>query len=177
MNCEYLLVDGYNIIHAWPELKELAAVNLDAARTSLQDTLCNYQGYKKCQVIVVFDGYKVKGNPGTVVPYHNIHVVFTKEAETADQYIEKTVHEIGRKHRVTVATSDGLEQVIILGQGAARLSAAGLHELVQLTKEQLRETISHTEPGGKNYLFEQLSEDTRRLIEEIRSGNAEEENE
>ena len=85
MTCEYLLVDGYNIIFAWPELKELADVNLDGARTKLQDILCNYQGYKKCQVILVFDGYKVKGNPGEVIRYHNIHVIFTKVAETADQ--------------------------------------------------------------------------------------------
>ena len=109
MTCEYLLVDGYNIIHAWPELKELAAVNLDAARTSLQDILCNYQGYKKCNVIVVFDGYKVKNNPGTVIQYHNIHVVFTKEAETADQYIEKVTQQMNRQYSVAVATSDKLE--------------------------------------------------------------------
>ena len=113
------------------------------------DILCDLQGALGCTVILVFDAYRVEGNRGEILQYHNIHVVYTKEAETADQYIEKTVHEIGRKHRVTVATSDGLEQVIILGQGAARLSAAGLHELVQLTKEQLRETISQTEPGGK----------------------------
>ena len=138
------------------------------------DILCDLQGALGCTVILVFVAYRVEGNRGEVLKYHNIHVVYTKEAETADQYIEKTVHEIGRKHRVTVATSDGLEQVIILGQGAARLSAAGLYELVQLTKEQLRETISQTEPGGKNYLFEQLSEDTRRLIEEIRMEDGEE---
>ena len=171
---EYLLVDGYNIIFAWDELRELSELNLEAARGRLMDILCDLQGALGCTVILVFDAYRVEGNRGEVLKYHNIHVVYTKEAETADQYIEKTVHEIGRKHRVTVATSDGLEQVIILGQGAARLSAAGLYELVQLTKEQLRETISQTEPGGKNYLFEQLSEDTRRLIEEIRMEDGEE---
>lgn len=111
---EYLLVDGYNIIFAWEDLKELAAVNIDGARERLMDILCNYQGFKKSTLILVFDAYKVKGNPGSVETYHNIHVVYTKEAETADQYIEKTVHEIGRKYRVTVATSDQLEQVIIL---------------------------------------------------------------
>ena len=173
---EYLLVDGYNIIFAWDELRELSELNLESARGRLMDILCDLQGALGCTVILVFDAYRVEGNRGEVLKYHNIHVVYTKEAETADQYIEKTVHEIGRKHRVTVATSDGLEQVIILGQGAARLSAAGLHELVQLTKEQLRETVSQTEPGGKNYLFEQLSEDTRRLIDEIRAGSTEEEN-
>lgn len=119
MTCEYLLVDGYNIIHAWPELKELAAVNLDAARTSLQDILCNYQGYKKCKVIVVFDGYKVKNNPGTVIQYHNIHVVFTKEAETADQYIEKVTQQMDRQYSVAVATSDKLEQVYFRKRGQA----------------------------------------------------------
>lgn len=110
-------MDGYNIIFAWEDLKELAASNIDGAREKLMDILCNYQGFKKCTLILVFDAYKVKGNPGSVETYHNIHVVYTKEAETADQYIEKTVHEIGRKYRVTVATSDQLEQVIILGQG------------------------------------------------------------
>ena len=171
---EYLLVDGYNIIFAWDELKELSEINLESARGRLQDILCDLQGALGCTVILVFDAYRVEGNRGEIFQYHNIHVVYTKEAETADQYIEKTVHEIGRKHRVTVATSDALEQVIILGQGAARLSAAGLHELVQLTKEQLRETISQRETGGKNYLFEQLSGETKRLIEEICKGKEEE---
>ena len=125
---EYLLVDGYNIIFAWEDLKELAAVNNDGAREKLMDILCNYQGFKKSTLILVFDAYKVKGNPGSVETYHNIHVVYKKEAETADQYIEKTVHEIGRKYRVTVATSDQLEQVIILGQGGQRMSARELLE-------------------------------------------------
>ena len=114
---EYLLVDGYNIIFAWEDLNELAKVNIEAARSKLMDILCNYQGYKKCTLILVFDAYtKVEGNQGSIQKYHNIHVVYTKEAETADQYIEKTVHEIGRKYHVTVATSDAMEQVIILGQ-------------------------------------------------------------
>ncbi len=117
---EYLLVDGYNIIFAWDDLQELAKVNIEGARNKLMDMLCNYQGYKKCTLILVFDAYKVEGNQGEVQKYHNIYVVYTKEAETADQYIEKTVHEIGRKYHVTVATSDALEQVIIMGQGAAR---------------------------------------------------------
>ena len=102
------------------------------------DILCNYQGYKKNTLIVVFDAYKVKGNPGEVLKYHNIHVVYTKEAETADQYIEKTVHEIGRKYQVTVATSDALEQVIILGQGGTRMSAAGLKEEIQAMEQEIR---------------------------------------
>lgn len=120
---EYLLVDGYNIIHAWDDLKRLAAQDLDGARLRLMDILSNYQGWRKCHVILVFDAYRVKGNPGSVEKYHNIHVVYTKEAETADMYIEKTTYEIAREHRVRVATSDGLEQVIILGHGAQRMSA------------------------------------------------------
>ena len=120
---QYLLVDGYNVIFAWKELDELAKHNLDAARSKLMDILCNYQGYHKKEVILVFDAYKVKGNPGEVQEYHNIHVVYTKEAQTADSYIEKATHELAKKHDVTVVTSDGLEQLIIMGQGARRVSS------------------------------------------------------
>ena len=141
MTCEYLLVDGYNIIHAWPELKELAAVNLDAARTSLQDILCNYQGFKKCVLILVFDAYRVPGSPGSIEQYHNIHVVYTKEAETADMFIERVTHEIGKNRRVRVATSDGMEQVIILGHGALRVSARMFHEEVQDVEKEIRRCI------------------------------------
>lgn len=136
---QYLLVDGYNIIFAWDELRELAEVSVDGARGRLMDILSNYQGYKGIHLILVFDAYKVKGNPGEVSMYHNIHVVYTKEAETADQYIEKTVHEIGKKYDVTVATSDALEQMIILGQGARRMSARGLWEEVQAMEQEVRE--------------------------------------
>ena len=136
---EYLLVDGYNMIFAWEELRSLAKVNIDSARDRLMDICCNYQGYAGCTLILVYDAYKVKGNPGSVMQYHNIYVVYTKEAETADQYIEKTVHKIGRKYRVTVATSDALEQMIIWGEGASRLSAAGFHELVEEAGKQLEE--------------------------------------
>ena len=139
---EYLLVDGYNIIFAWEELRSLASVNIDSARDKLMDICCNYQGYAGCTLILVYDAYKVKGNPGSVLKYHNIHVVYTKEAETADQYIEKTVHKIGRKNRVTVATSDALEQMIIWGEGATRLSAAGFKEAVETAERQLKETYS-----------------------------------
>ena len=131
---EYLLVDGYNIIFAWPELRELAQINLDSARDKLMDILCNYQGYQGCRLILVYDAYKVKGNPGSVMKYHNIEVVYTKEAETADQYIERTTHELGakpQKYRVTVATSDALEQMIIWGNGAVRMSALGLKAAVE----------------------------------------------
>ena len=112
-------------------MKELADADVRAAQTKLMDILSNYQGYKKCTLILVFDAYKVEGHQEEVLTYHNIHVVYTKEAETADQYIEKTVHAMGRKHRVTVATSDGLEQVIILGQGGVRMSALGLKKQIE----------------------------------------------
>ena len=134
---EYLLVDGYNIIFAWDDLKAVARDNLDAARKQLCDLLCNYQGVRKCHVIVVFDAYKVKGGLGSVEKYHNIHVVYTKEAETADAYIEKATYEIGREHRVKVATSDGPEQLIILGHGALRLSAAAFRAEMEETMGQM----------------------------------------
>ena len=170
---EYLLVDGYNIIFAWEDLKELAAVNIDGARERLMDILCNYQGFKKSTLILVFDAYKVKGNPGSVETYHNIHVVYTKEAETADQYIEKTVHEIGRKYRVTVATSDQLEQVIILGQGGQRMSARELLEDVIEVSHQIRETARQKRSSDKNYLFDHLDEETAARMERIRLGEEE----
>lgn len=170
---EYLLVDGYNIIFAWEDLKELAAVNIDGAREKLMDILCNYQGFKKSTLILVFDAYKVKGNPGIVETYHNIHVVYTKEAETADQYIEKTVHEIGRKYRVTVATSDQLEQVIILGQGGQRMSARELLEDVIEVSHQIRETARQKSSSEKNYLFDHLDEETATRMERIRLGEEE----
>lgn len=170
---EYLLVDGYNIIFAWEDLKELAAVNIDGARERLMDILCNYQGFKKSTLILVFDAYKVKGNPGSVETYHNIHVVYTKEAETADQYIEKTVHEIGRKYRVTVATSDQLEQVIILGQGGQRMSARELLEDVIEVSHQIRETARQKSSSEKNYLFDHLDEETAARMERIRLGEEE----
>ncbi len=164
---EYLLVDGYNIIFAWEDLKELSEINLEAARGKLMDALSNLQGALGCTLILVFDAYRVEGGSREIFRYHNIHVVYTKEAETADQYIEKTVHELGRKYRVTVATSDGLEQVIIMGQGANRLSASGLRELVELTSRELRENLDQKDVRMKNYLFENLSPEVRSRIEEI----------
>ena len=166
---EYLLVDGYNIIFAWEDLKALSEINLESARGKLMDVLSNLQGALGCTLILVFDAYRVEGGTREIFRYHNIHVVYTKEAETADQYIEKTVHELGRKYQVTVATSDGLEQVIIMGQGANRLSAAGLRELVEVTGSELRETMEHKPVSGKNYLFENLSDEVRSWIEEILS--------
>ncbi|MFI3207599.1 MAG: translation factor GTPase family protein [Eubacteriales bacterium] len=135
----YLLVDGYNIIFAWQNLKELAETNIEGARGKLMDILSNYQGYKKMNLIVVFDAYKVKGNPGSIEKYHNIDVVYTKEAETADAYIEKTVHKMARNYDVTVATSDALEQLIIMGQGGHRLSAQGLLEEIIEANHEIQE--------------------------------------
>lgn len=168
MTCEYLLVDGYNIIFAWPELKELAKVNLDAARTRLQDILCNYQGYKKCKVILVFDGYKVKGNPGEVLEYHNIYVIFTKEAETADQYIEKVTQQIGRRFQVAVATSDKLEQIIIMGKGAMRLSAADLLKEIAETSHEIHTRHLERTPSRKNRLFDNVDPQLYAYLESIR---------
>lgn len=167
---EYLLVDGYNIIFAWEELNELAQVNMDAARGCLQDVLCNYQGIKKCELILVFDAYKVEGFSGEIQKYHNIHVVYTKEAETADQYIEKVAHEIGRKYLVTVATSDGTEQVIIRGQGCRLLSAKELKEEVEFANKELRQYYSEDTSLERNYLFQYLDKDTARQMEEVRLG-------
>ncbi|MBR3866272.1 MAG: NYN domain-containing protein, partial [Butyricicoccus sp.] len=135
---DYLLVDGYNIIHAWDELADIAKDDLNAARESLINTLSNYQGVKKCHLILVFDAYKVKGNPGSVEKIYNIHVVYTKEAETADMYIEKASYDLSRAHRVKVATSDALEQMIILGHGSERLSANDLKWEVEQAEEQIR---------------------------------------
>ncbi|MBQ8390046.1 MAG: TetM/TetW/TetO/TetS family tetracycline resistance ribosomal protection protein, partial [Oscillibacter sp.] len=146
---EYLLVDGYNIIFAWEELKAIARDNLDAARKALCDLLCNYQGYKKCEVIAVFDAYRIKGGLGSVEKYHNIHVVYTKEAETADAYIERTTYELGRKYRVKVATSDGPEQLIILGHGALRLSASNFHEEVERVQGQIAEALRRNNQRAK----------------------------
>jgi len=138
---EYLLVDGYNIIFAWDELNALSKESLDAARHKLMDILCNYQGFQKCVLILVFDAYRVPGSPGSIEQYHNIHVVYTKEAETADMFIERVTHEIGRNRRVRVATSDGMEQIIILGHGALRVSARMFHEEVQNVEKQIRALV------------------------------------
>ncbi|WP_285958836.1 translation factor GTPase family protein [Thomasclavelia spiroformis] len=153
---ECLLVDGYNIIHSWPELKELAKDNLDAARTRLIDIMCNYQGYKKCILILVFDAYKVKNNLGSSYKYHNIYIVYTKEAQTADMYIERTTHELASKYNITVATSDALEQLIVLGQGGKRISSRELRlEVERLDKEKLEE-YRRKQAKGYNYLLEDI---------------------
>ena len=167
---EYLLVDGYNVIFAWEELNELAKASIDAARNKLMDILSNYQGFTGCTLILVFDAYKVKGSQGEVQKYHSIYVVYTKEAETADQYIEKTTHEIGRKYKVTVATSDALEQVIVMGQGAYRISARDFYEEVERTEKQIREINRQQHGEKRNYLLDYAKEEDAKHMEEVRLG-------
>ena len=167
---EYLLVDGCNIIFAWEDLRDLAQTDFHAAQTKLMDILSDYQGIKGCILILVFDAYRVEGHPEETFQYHNIHVVYTKEAETADQYIERTVHEIGWKHNVAVATSDGLEQIIIMGQGAARISARGFQDEIASAKKQLREEWKERRDNTKNYLFDNMTPELKSHMEDIRLG-------
>ncbi len=167
---KYLLVDGYNIIFAWDDLRELAKVSVDGARGRLMDILCNYQGIKKCELILVFDAYRVQGHSAELLDYHNIHVVYTKEAETADQYIEKFAHENGRKADITVATSDGLEQIIIRGQGCALISARELKEEVERTAEEARAVYAKKQEGGRNYLLDMAAKETKEMLDQIRKG-------
>lgn len=167
---EYLLVDGYNIIFSWEELNELAKENIHAACDKLMDILSNYQGYRKCTLILVFDAYKVEGFPGEVTKWHNIDVVFTKEAETADQYIEKTAHAIGRKYKVTVATSDGLEQVIIRSQGCLLMSARELRQEIERIKVEIRREHLEKNQERGNYLLNYLPEEEAERMEAIRQG-------
>lgn len=164
---EYLLVDGYNIIFSWKELNDLAQDNMDAARFKLMDILSNYQGLKKCIIILVFDAYKVKGGVETVQDYNNIHVVYTKEAETADQYIEKVTHKIAKKNHVTVATSDALEQLIILGKGAVRLSANDLKEEILRVNKIIKDEYLSSHSKGKAYIGEKYKEDIIKYMEEM----------
>ncbi len=135
---EYVLVDGYNIIHAWDELREIGEDNLDAARQVLTDLMSNYQALRGCELILVFDAYRVPYHKEEIIRFHNIYVVYTKEAETADAYIEKTAHEIAKNHRVRVASSDNMEQLIVLSQGALRVSARAFHQEVERTGEELK---------------------------------------
>lgn len=166
---EYLLVDGYNILFAWEELNEIATVSMDGARGKLMDILCNYQGFKKCKILLVFDAYRVENHQEEIVSYHNIDVVYTKEAETADQYIEKFAHKMGRNKKVTVATSDAVEQIIIQGQGCSLLSARELRDEVEYVNEQIRQEL-HSKDKGKNYLFDYLPEEMHTVMEGIRLG-------
>ena len=180
---EYFLVDGYNVIFAWEELSDLAKVSIAGAREKLQDIMCNYQGFRKCNLILVFDAYRVEGHEEEIVPYHNIHgsieqyhnihVVYTKEAETADSYIERTAHQIGRKYQVTVATSDGLEQIIIRGQGCAMMSARELKEEINRINQEIRRDYVEQFPGSKNYLFDYVPEELAKHLQEVRMGETE----
>lgn len=161
----YLLVDGYNIIYAWADLREIASDNMDGARIKLLDCLSNYQGIRKCQVIVVFDAYRVQGHHTEIMEYHNIHVVYTKEAETADQYIEKFAHDHQEKYHVTVATSDGLEQIIIRGAGCHLLSARELKEEIESANKKLMEAYQEKQVVERNYLVDALSKETKQQLQ------------
>lgn len=167
---EYLLVDGYNIIFAWEELSDLASVSIDAARYKLMDILSNYQGFRKICVIVVFDAYKVPGGVEKVQKYHNIHVVYTKEAETADQYIEKVAIRIGRRYRITVATSDGVIQLIIRSQGCILWSARDFREEIERVGKLISEEKGKHIGSAKNYLFAHADEETQKYLEAVRLG-------
>ncbi|MDF2841075.1 MAG: small GTP-binding protein, partial [Clostridia bacterium] len=163
---EYLLVDGYNIIHAWPELKELVDGNMDSARMKLLDALSNYQGIRKCKIIVVFDAYRVQGHLEEVIDYHNIHIVYTREAQTADQYIEKFAYDNQKKYNIAVATSDGLQQIIIRGVGCSLLSARDLKAEIDRANEKIKlyqEALSK----DPNYLMDTLSHKEKQQVEEM----------
>ena len=166
---EYLLVDGYNVIFAWEELSELAKENVESARGRLMDILCNYQGMKQCNLILVFDAYRLEGHPTEILDYHNIHVVYTKEAETADQYIEKFAHENGKKYNVTVATSDGLEQIIIRGAGCRLLSARELKEEIERLNERITTDYMEVQGENRNFLLDSLSKEGAQQLQEFSS--------
>lgn len=165
---EFLLVDGYNIIFSWKELAQLALENLYSARSKLADILCNYQGYEKMEIILVFDGHKSKGNPGSLIHYNNIDIVFTKETQTADQYIEMTSKTIGRRYQVKVATSDALEQIIISGAGALRVSARELQLDIERTNEKIREAYRSSRTFRRNSLIDNLSPEMADMLERMR---------
>lgn len=171
---EYLLVDGYNIIYAWPELNGLAEENMDGARMKLLDTLSNYQGIRECRIIVVFDAYRVQGHQEEIIDYDHIHVVYTKEAQTADQYIEKFAHDNQKKYNITVATSDGLQQIIIRGAGCALLSARELKAEIDGVNERMKQEYQEVQGRGRNYLGDALSPEAKQQVEEmIKKDNAE----
>ena len=166
---EYLLIDGYNIIFAWPELKEHAQENMDGAKMKLLDVLCNYQGIRKCRLIVVFDAYRVQGHAEEVIDYHNIHLVYTREAQTADQYIEKFAHDNQRKFDITVATSDGLQQIIIRGAGCSLLSARDLKDEIDRVNEKVKQEFLQGQGKNRNYLLDALSQEDKKKLEELRN--------
>lgn len=164
---EYLLVDGYNIIHAWPELKKLADEDMESARVKLLDTLSNYRGVRKCDIIVVFDAYRVQGHREEITDYHNIHMVFTKEAQTADQYIEKFAHDNSKKYNIAVATSDGLQQIIVRSKGCLLMSARELKVEVEAANDRIKQEHLGTQDAGRNYLGDVLPEESKQQMEEM----------
>lgn len=164
---EYLLVDGYNIIFAWPELKALAEVNMDGAKTKLLDSLCNYQGIRNCQIIVVFDAYRVQGHREEILDYYNLHVVYTREAQTADQYIEKFAHDNNKKYDIIVATSDGLQQLIVRGVGGSLLSARELKVEMEEANERLKQQYVKKSGREGTSLMEALSPQLKQQIKEL----------
>lgn len=168
MKKEFLLVDGYNIIYAWDNLKSLLDISLETARQKLMDILCNYQGFTEYVIILVFDGYLVKGNIGSAFPYNNINIVFTKEAETADSYIEKAVRKLPKKYKVMVATSDAVEQLIILSNGAIRISASELKADIDIANNKNRKKYIENKPPKSNLLIDNLDSDMQAWFEELR---------
>ncbi len=168
MKKTYLLVDGYNIIFAWDKLRKISEESLDEARDRLIHILSNYQGVKKYEIIVVFDAYKVAGGQGSVEKKGNITVVFTKESETADNYIEKTTGALKKDYNVLVATSDSLEQVIIMSKGAVRLPASELLVDVGIVNKEIESRINKIRPVKDNLLMDNLDEKTRIIFEKMR---------
>ena len=170
MTKDYLLVDGYNIIFAWKDLKELADTNLESARIKLADILCNFQGFKKNEIILVFDGYKSKGNAGSVIHYNNIDIVYTKEAVTADQFIEAVSQQMARDYRIRVATSDGLEQMIILAKGASRITARELRREIKDAEREIKAVYEAKSTGKRNLLMDNLPPEMAEIMEKMRLG-------
>lgn len=164
---EYLLVDGYNIIYAWPELKELADENMDAARMKLLDSLSNYQWIRKYKIIAVFDAYRVEGHREEVIDYYNIHMVYTKEAQTADQYIERFAHDNKKNYNITVATSDGLQQMIVRGEGCSLLSARELEAEIKEANKRIKQEYQQMQGLNRNYLIDALSPKAKKQIEDL----------
>ncbi len=164
---EYLLVDGYNVIHVWPELKELADDNMEAARSKLIDILSNYQGIRKWRIILVFDAYRVQGHREEIINHGNIHLVYTKEAQTADQYIEKFAHDHNKKYNITVATSDGLQQIIVRGQGCKLLSARELKAEIDTVNEGIRQENEKLQKENLNPLKDSISMDSKKKLEKL----------
>ncbi|MFZ5351826.1 MAG: NYN domain-containing protein [Bacillota bacterium] len=164
---EYLLVDGYNIIFAWPELKELAEDNLDAARSKLLDYLSKYQGVQGCRIIAVFDAHRVQRHSEEIIDYDNLHVVYTREAQTADHFIERFACDNQKKYNITVATSDGLQQIIIRGAGCSVLSARELKEEIERANERVIQAYQEMQAANQNYLEDALSYETKQQMDEL----------